>query len=155
MKNKIADFQKQEKTDQLELNKMQKDLLQAMQDLSVKMFDKAKIEADEDKRIFSAQMKLLESMGRRAMPLKYHGLNESNVQNAKVYVNSLIDNDEQERIKGLVDFKKVFRDSELIYGKDDSGYFAVCVDQEDFNKLSNTLEEAGWLKEEILAQILP
>jgi predicted RNase H-like HicB family nuclease len=56
----------------------------------------------------------------------------------------------------MVDFKKTFAKSNLLYGKDkEGGYFAVCVDQADFNKLTDTLEEAGWLRDEILACCLP
>lgn len=144
-------------TNQQAINTLQTQLLQAQKELADKKFEIAKIENDMDNKIIQAQLKLVESFSRKfILPEKYRYLNESNIQNAKIYVDKLIKNDTQERIKGMVDFKKTFSDSELLYGKDkEGGYFAVCVDQADFNKLTDTLEEAGWLRDEILACCLP
>lgn len=90
----------------------------------------------------------------KALPLKYRHLNESNIHNAKVYVNNLVDT-EGERIKNMNDFKRSFRDSELLYGKDRQGYFVVCVDQADFDKMYDTLQEVGYLRDEIIDNIMP
>jgi len=90
----------------------------------------------------------------QAIPNKYHFLNESNIQNAKVYINKIFDNDYQQRIKGMVDFKKAFANSNLLFGKDKEGYFAVCVDQDDLNKLTNTLIEVGYNKDDIYSVVL-
>lgn len=152
--------------DSKKITDLQKTLIQAQMDLTVKKFDYYKLEADEMKKILAEQKKLLESQNinaRKLLPSKYRFLlnknntiNESNIQNAKIYVDKLIKDDGMERIKGMVDFKKAFKDSDLLYGKDkEGGYFAVCVDQEDFNKLADTLEEAGYLRDDILAVTLP
>jgi uncharacterized protein YlbG (UPF0298 family) len=44
-------------------------------------------------------------------------------------------------------FKRVFKDSDMVYGKDKTGYYVLCVDTDDFNKLYNTMEEAGYLRD--------
>ena len=54
----------------------------------------------------------------------------------------------------MVDFKKAFANSNLLFGKDKGGYFAVCVDQEDMNKLTNTLIEVGYNKDDIYSVVL-
>lgn len=144
-------------TDQASINILQKQLLQATKELVDKKLELAKVENDMDNKIIQVQTKLVEAkVTSYGLPEKYRYLNESNIQNAKIYVNKLIKDDNQERIKGMVDFKKTFSKSNLLYGKDkEGGYFAVCVDQADFNKLTDTLEEAGWLRDEILACCLP
>ena len=68
--------------------------------------------------------------------------------------NKIFENDFQQRIKGMVDFKKAFANSNLLFGKDKGGYFAVCVDQEDMNKLTNTLIEVGYNKDDIYSVVL-
>jgi len=90
----------------------------------------AKKRNEYDNKIFQLQAKLVESIQKAydELPVKYRILNESNIQNAKVYINKIIENDYQERIKGMVDFKKAFANSNLLFGKDKGGYFAVCVD---------------------------
>ena len=144
-------------SDQASINAIQKQLLQATKELVDKKLELAKVENDMDNKIIQAQTKLVESkVVDNGLPEKYKYLNESNIQNAKIYVNKLIKDDTQDRITGMVDFKKTFAKSNLLYGKDkEGGYFAVCVDQADFNKLTDTLEEAGWLRDEILACCLP
>lgn len=144
-------------SDQASINAIQKQLLQATKELVDKKLELAKVENDMDNKIIQAQTKLVESkVVNNSLPEKYRYLNESNIQNAKIYVNKLIKDDTQDRITGMVDFKKTFAKSNLLYGKDkEGGYFAVCVDQADFNKLTDTLEEAGWLRDEILACCLP
>jgi len=54
----------------------------------------------------------------------------------------------------MIDFKKAFANSNLLYGKDKDGYFVVCLDQDDLNKLTNTLIEIGYDKDEIYGVVL-
>lgn len=153
----IANIQQQlDKADQSQLNAAQKTLIQANKELADAKFNMAKKANEYDNKIFQLQAKLVESIetARRGLPLKYQALNESNIQNAKVYLNKIFDNDYQERIKGMVDFKKAFANSNLLFGKDKGGYFAVCVDQEDMNKLTNTLIEVGYNKDDIYSVVL-
>ena len=90
------------------------------------------------------------------LPDKYKDLNESNINTAKVYVNSLVGNDDNSKIlKNMYDFKRVFKNTDLLYGKDHNGYFVVAIDSEDLNKLSDTLEEEGYLRDNILDAIMP
>jgi len=51
----------------------------------------------------------------------------------------------------MADFKKLMGRANLLYGKDSNGYFAVCVDDYDLNRLTTVLERAGYLKESINA----
>ena len=153
----VANIQQQsDKADQSQLNAAQKTLIQANKELADAKFNMAKKENEYDNKIFQLQAKLVESIeiARRELPLKYQALNESNIQNAKVYLNKIFDNDYQERIKGMVDFKKAFANSNLLFGKDKGGYFAVCVDQEDMNKLTNTLIEVGYNKDDSYSVVL-
>lgn len=153
----IANIQQQsDKADQSQLNAAQKTLIQANKELADAKFNMAKKANEYDNKIFQLQAKLVESIetARRELPLKYQALNESNIQNAKVYLNKIFDNDYQERIKGMVDFKKAFANSNLLFGKDKGGYFAVCVDQEDMNKLTNTLIDVGYNKDDIYSVVL-
>lgn len=152
----IANIQQSGEADQSQLNAAQKTLIQANKELADAKFNMAKKTNEYDNKIFQLQTKLVESIetARRALPIKYQALNESNIQNAKVYLNKIFDNDYQERIKGMVDFKKAFANSNLLFGKDKGGYFAVCVDQEDMNKLTNTLIEVGYNKDDIYSVVL-
>ena len=152
----IANIQQSGEADQAQLNAAQKTLIQANKELADAKFNMAKKANEYDNKIFQLQAKLVESIetARRELPLKYQALNESNIQNAKVYLNKIFDNDYQERIKGMVDFKKAFANSNLLFGKDKGGYFAVCVDQEDMNKLTNTLIEVGYNKDDIYSVVL-
>ena len=152
----IANIQQSGEADQSQLNAAQKTLIQANKELADAKFNMAKKSNEYDNKIFQLQAKLVESIeaARKELPLKYQALNESNIQNAKVYLNKIFDNDYQERIKGMVDFKKAFANSNLLFGKDKGGYFAVCVDQEDMNKLTNTLLEVGYNKDDIYSVVL-
>ena len=152
----IANIQQSGEADQSQLNAAQKTLIQANKELADAKFNMAKKTNEYDNKIFQLQAKLVESIesARKELPLKYQALNESNIQNAKVYLNKIFDNDYQERIKGMVDFKKAFANSNLLFGKDKGGYFAVCVDQEDMNKLTNTLIEVGYNKDDIYSVVL-
>lgn len=87
------------------------------------------------------------------VPDKYKGLNESNIHTAKIYMKNLINDDQI--LKGMVDFKHVFQNTNLLYGKDKQGYFIVALDSEDFNQATDALEEVGYLRDEILDTIMP
>ena len=152
----VANIQNSENSDQTQLNAAQKTLIQAFKEVSDAKFELAKKSNEYDNKIFQLQTKLVESiqMARDTLPEKYQGLNESNVQNAKVYITKIFENDFQQRIKGMVDFKKAFANSNLLYGKDKDGYFVVCLDQEDLNKLTSTLIEIGYDKDEIYGVVL-
>jgi hypothetical protein len=39
----------------------------------------------------------------------------------------------------MVDIRRVFGQTGLLYGKDKQGYFVICVDQEDFDVMYDTL----------------
>ena len=87
------------------------------------------------------------------IPEKYKWLNESNIHTAKIYMGDLIDDDHI--LKGMVDFKRAFKDTDLLYGKDRNGYFLIAVDKEDFDKVYDTLEEVGYLRDEIIDTVMP
>ena len=87
------------------------------------------------------------------IPEKYKWLNESNIHTAKIYMGDLIDDDHI--LKGMADFKRAFKDTDLLYGKDKNGYFVVCVDQEDFNTLYDTLEENSYVRDQIIDTVIP
>ena len=89
------------------------------------------------------------------IPEKYKGLNESNSHTAKIYLGNLIAPDEDHILKGMADFKRAFKETNLLYGKDRQGYFVIAVDKDDFDTLSDTLEETGYLRDEIIDTIMP
>ena len=89
------------------------------------------------------------------IPEKYKGLNESNIHTAKIYLGNLIAPDEDHILKGMADFKRAFKETNLLYGKDRQGYFVIAVDKDDFDTLSDTLEETGYLRDEIIDTIMP
>lgn len=89
------------------------------------------------------------------IPEKYKWLNESNIHTAKIYMGDLIAPDDDHILKGMADFKRAFKDTDLLYGKDRNGYFVVCVDQEDFNTLYDTLEENSYLRDQIIDTVMP
>jgi len=113
--------------------------------------------AQDINRIENNRLQILKRMANESyeLPEKYRFLNESNIHQAKIYVNKLVQNDEYHLMKGMSDFKKVFSKSELVYGKDKSGYYVLCVDQDDFNKMYDTLQEEGYLRDEIISTIMP
>ena len=152
----VANLQVGENTEQTQLAAAQKTLIQAQKEVSDAKFELAKKTNEYDNKIFQLQTQLVESIqiARNTLPEKYQNLNESNVQNAKVYITKIFENDFQQRIKGMVDFKKAFANSNLLYGKDKDGYFVVCLDQEDLNKLTSTLIEIGYDKDEIYGVVL-
>ena len=131
-----------------------KKLLTALLNISKKEKEKADKKNQFEENILQLQLKVNESM-RRVLPEKYRNLNESNIHTAKIYMRDLIGNDDNHIIKGMVDFKRAFGKSNLLYGKDKEGYFVVCIDQEDFDKMYNTLEETGYVRDTIIDNIMP
>lgn len=124
--------------------------------------DRTKAENDHAKTIHdleATRLQVLSKMnneGLRRLPDKYlHFLNESNIHLAKIYINELIVNDEMHIMKDMRDFKREFKDSSLVYGQDRQGYYVLCIDQEDFNKLYAQLEKVGYTRDEIFACIMP
>ena len=89
------------------------------------------------------------------IPEKYKWLNESNIHTAKIYMGDLIAPDDQHILKGMADFKRAFKDTDLLYGKDRNGYFLIAIDKEDFDKVYDTLEEVGYLRDEIIDTVMP
>lgn len=89
------------------------------------------------------------------IPEKYKWLNESNIHTAKIYMGNLIKPEQDAPLKGMADFKRAFKDTDLLYGKDKNGYFVVSIDQQDFNKLYDTLSEVGYLRDEIIDTVMP
>ena len=67
----------------------------------------------------------------------------------------LIAPDDDHILKGMADFKRAFKDTDLSYGKDRNGYFLIAVDKEDFDKVYDTLEEVGYLRDEIIDTVMP
>ena len=131
-----------------------KKLLTVLLNISKKEKEKADKKNHFEENILQLQLKVNESM-RRVLPEKYRNLNESNIHTAKIYMRNLIGNDDDHIIKGMVDFKRAFGNSNLLYGKDKEGYFVVCIDQEDFDKMYNTLEETGYVRDTIIDNIMP
>ena len=89
------------------------------------------------------------------IPEKYKWLNESNIHTAKIYMGDLIAPDDDHILKGMADFKRSFKNTDLLYGKDRNGYFLIAVDKEDFDKVYDTLEEVGYLRDEIIDTVMP
>ena len=131
-----------------------KKLLTVLLNISKKEKEKADKKNHFEENILQLQLKVNESMC-RVLPEKYRNLNESNIHTAKIYMRDLIGNDDDHIIKGMVDFKRAFGKSNLLYGKDKEGYFVVCIDQEDFDKMYNTLEETGYVRDTIIDNIMP
>lgn len=73
------------------------------------------------------------------LPEKYRYLNEDGMERARIYVNSLIGEDENYLLHNMNDFRYVFENSGLVYGKNRSGYYVLCVDNDDVNRLYETL----------------
>jgi len=87
------------------------------------------------------------------LPEKYRMLNESNIHQAKIYMKTLIDEDNI--IRDMRDFKRVFKDSNLVYGKDKEDFYVLCIDQDDFSRLYEALMNAGYLRDDIFAVVMP
>lgn len=141
--------------DMKQVSNVQKQLLQAQIQVEEKTFEKAKVVYDANVAILKTQTGLLESVKLGELPAKYRNLNESNMQAAKVYITSLVAADPQSPLQGMVDVRRAFGISGLLYGKDKSGYFVICVDQEDFDKMYATLQKSGYRRDEIIDAIMP
>lgn len=89
------------------------------------------------------------------LPAKYRSLNESNINQAKLYMNTLISEDDETPIRGMVDFKRCFQDTDIVYGKDKTGFYMLCLDRDDFNKIMSALQSAGYMRDELLGTLMP
>ena len=101
---------------------------------------------------------IAESLNAGLIPNKYHKyvLNESKLNQAKVYLDDIIFNENYDQIiYSLTDFKKLFSKSNLLYGKDKQGYFVVCADTEDYKIISSILRAIGYDKQDIEMVLLP
>lgn len=109
--------------------------------------DKANL---EDKRI--NVLKQLGTTNERwyNLPEKYKGLNESNIDNVKVYLNNIFS-----RQTSIDDFKNIFENTSLLYGKDRYGYFTVVIDDEDIGMITEALTAVGYTKDQVLYTIMP
>ena len=129
-------------------------------DIKLKISNKEKDKAvslnNHEQLIIQLQKKCNEALvPNNVIPEKYKSLNESNIQNAKIYLNNLVGNEDIYIIKGMTDFKRTLSKSELLYGKDKNGYFAICIDNEDFNKLYKAMGKVGYMRDRIIDAILP
>jgi hypothetical protein len=55
----------------------------------------------------------------------------------------------------MVDFTHAFSESGLVYGRDKNGYYVLCIDQEDFNRLYTTMQSVGYQRDEVMATVMP
>lgn len=93
---------------------------------------------------------------RTELPEKYKWLTESNIHTAKIYMGDLVGMDNDKAIlKGMADFKRTFKDTNLLYGKDRQGYFLIILDQDDMDVMYNTLDEVGYLRDDIIGTVMP
>ena len=129
------------------------------------ILDRTKQYNDKDYTLQSSKIKLLqtlatakatkESASERIFK-KYNGvINESNIHTAKIYMNNLIANDDMHILKNMHDFKSALKTSDLLYGKDQNGYFIICVDQQDFDRMYDSLQEVGYLRDQIIDTVMP
>lgn len=124
--------------------------------ISNKQKDKAVTQNQFELQVLQLQQKVNENLlPTTKLPEKYKSLNESNIQNAKIYLNNLVGNEDIYIIKGMADFKRSLYKSELLYGKDKEGYFVICIDNEDFNKLYKAMGLVGYTRDRIIDAILP
>ena len=94
--------------------------------------------------------------GLMRLPEKYRKvLNESNIAKAKIYVNNLVGPEDRHILTGMVDFNHAFSESGLVYGRDKNGYYVLCIDQEDFNRLYSTMQSVGYHRDEVMATVMP
>lgn len=103
-----------------------------------------------------------ESFKKFNIPSKYTNLNESNIGNAKIYIDKLIDKDDEEcPIRNMNDFKRLFKNSSLIIGKEPTSsskvqkFFVICVDANDVDIMQSILTDAGYDKDDIIDVIMP
>ena len=116
------------------------------------------IELEHAQNVHKIEMKRIEVLNNMAnesfnkLPGKYSALNESNVHNAKIYLDTLVG--DNCLLTGMPDFKNAFKDSDLVYGKDKKGYFALCIDRDDFEKLYNVLNAVGYQRDEVFSLVM-
>lgn len=152
--NKLSDAASKEGADRNQLLSLKKQQFQVESDIEDRKFDIAKIEHDDNIKILKMRMALLESEFTDRLPEKYKWLNESNIHTAKLYMKGLVGSDDA-IIKGMADFKRVFNKANLLYGKDKNDYYVIAIDQEDFDKTFDALQEVGYLRDEIIDHIMP
>jgi len=156
MEQKISKELESGTAQQKTINDLQSSMLQATVDLLKIQFDKAKMEYDENLKIIQKQSQELKVNESRCMiPEKYRRIDESEIQDSKIHIDTLIKNDPQMRVRSIADFKRMFEGSDLLYGKDREGYFAICVDDDDLGRLTETLEASGFMRDEIIAHVMP
>ena len=86
--------------------------------------------------------------------LKKYLLNESKLNQAKIYLDDVFFNEDSKQIiETLPDFKKVFVNSDLLYVKDKHGYFVVCADLDDYKQMVSILKALGYEKSVIDSEI--
>ena len=124
--------------------------------------DVQRIEVEHAQNIYNIEnqrLNVLQKMANESLlgfPPKYAKvLNESNIQSAKIYLNELIGDREENIMENMHDFKHVFCESGMVYGKDRNGYYVLCIDKEDFNKLYEVLQNIGYMKDEIFSVVMP
>lgn len=152
--NKLSDAASKEPVDRNQLITLKKQQYQLESDIEDKKFELAKIEHDENIKILKLRLSLLESEFTDRLPEKYRWLNESNIHTAKLYMKGLVGNDDS-ILKGMADFKRVFNKANLLYGKDKNDYYVIAIDQEDFDKTFDALQEVGYLRDDIIDHIMP
>lgn len=117
-----------------------------------------KIELDHAQSVYNLEKKridVLRSLTNESyigLPGKYKHLNESNVHNAKIYLDVLVGEDQL--ITSMPDFKNAFKDSELVYGKDKKGYYCLCIDREDFEKLYAVMNQVGYGRDDVFSVVM-
>ena len=133
-----------------------------MLDLDIKYAeDINRIELEHAKKVNTIENNRLQVLAKMnnekfvALPIKYRSLNESNISQAKLYMNTLISEDDETPIRGMVDFKRAFQDTDVVYGKDKTGFYMLCIDRDDFNKIMIALQNAGYMKDELLGTLMP
>lgn len=137
-------------TDQNVLN-----IMKRINDLNKQHYTKITSLEDQKLQVLSKLSTANEGI-RFSLPEKYKGLNESNIHTAKIYMGDLVGTDTSKAIlKGMADFKRTFKDTNLLYGKDRQGYFLIILDQDDMDVMYNTLDEVGYLRDDIIGTVMP
>ena len=124
--------------------------------------DSNRIELEHARNVNKIENMRLETLRKMAneglmrLPEKYRKvLNESNISKAKIYVNNLVGPEDRHILTGMVDFNHAFSESGLVYGRDKNGYYVLCIDQEDFNRLYTTMQVVGYQRDEVMATVMP
>lgn len=81
---------------------------------------------------------------------------ESNINKAKIYLcDSIVKSGDPEKISNTWQFKKAFKNSNLVYGTDSKGCYIVCMDKNDFDEATAILTSIGYDEDEIIDCIVP